>query len=277
MKDNPFSLYDFLGYLIPGLTAISLFFLVTACKEIHPFNFDILINSIPKFTLENTVVLIIVAYAVGHFLSYISSITIEKYSVWRFGYPSYFLLNRKKYRFREHFKTSYGKFWGIAILTIQLPTFILDYIFCTFLGFWFFYVKPLDNLLVSIILFKLQKFFDKQGINNKNGLSSSEYINSDYFRLIFHYYYERSKNHNSRFSNYLAIYGFLRTMTLIMNLIFWYLVIHFSLIQRINIKIGLLIFASAIISYVFFMAFMKFWRKFTLQGLMLLATDEDLK
>jgi len=107
MKDNPFSLYDFLGYLIPGLITLSLFFLINACKEIHPFNLEVVLDKIPSFTFESSIVVIIIAYTLGHFLSFVSSITIEKYAVWRFGYPSKFLINEKKDRFRDHFKTSY--------------------------------------------------------------------------------------------------------------------------------------------------------------------------
>lgn len=276
MKNNPFSIYDFMGYFIPGIFTVSLYLIITVCKTTDISSIEDIMKQIPKMTFESTIILVVISYIVGHFLSFVSSITVEKYSVWRFGYPSRFLLQIKIPRFRDHYKTFYGFVWGSSMFILLLPTLLLDLILVKWFGFWVFYVKPLDNLLKTIILSKLKLFLKMQGITETNGLPQEKILESDFFRTIFHYYIEKSTNHISRFTNYLAMYGFLRTITLIMNLFFWYLLVHFLYLNEWTFNKVLALVISALISYVFFMAFMKFFRKYTLQGLMLLATDKDL-
>jgi hypothetical protein len=91
-KQNPFSLYDFLGYLLPGALCIYLVVLgypvfgisLAALPTPHPSLFKHPDGYIP---------FIIVAYVIGHSLSFISSLTVERYTIWAYGYPSRFLLN----------------------------------------------------------------------------------------------------------------------------------------------------------------------------------------
>jgi hypothetical protein len=49
-------------------------------------------KSVLVLNLENTIILTIASYVVGHFVAYLSSITVEKLAIWSYGYPSYFLL-----------------------------------------------------------------------------------------------------------------------------------------------------------------------------------------
>ncbi len=87
IEQNPFSIYDFLGYLIPGILfvfGLVFFIQVDFCK----------MPSIPindsKF--DQYVVLLFLCYLTGHLLSYLSSVSIEFYSIWTLGYPSRYLL-----------------------------------------------------------------------------------------------------------------------------------------------------------------------------------------
>lgn len=71
------------------------------------------------------------------------------------------------------------------------------------------------------------------------------------------------------------MYGFLRTLTLINIMIFWFLLHSIIIDGNKNIGISTIIFVS-FVSYLFFMAFMKFYRRYTLEGLMLIAIDKEL-
>ena len=41
-----------------------------------------------KYNFQEIFFFIIISYAIGHLLSFISSVTIEKYGNWKYGYPS---------------------------------------------------------------------------------------------------------------------------------------------------------------------------------------------
>lgn len=108
-KQNPFSLYDFLGYLIPGALLIYAFLIIRFINRASKFDVDLLIENLSRVKLENIFPFIIAAYALGHILSYASSITIESYANWKYGYPSKYLLQSQKDR--KDKKKSRHSYW----------------------------------------------------------------------------------------------------------------------------------------------------------------------
>ena len=89
VKQNPFSIYDFLGYLIPG--AVFLYGTLFIFEHISPLNdgaFGFNAANLSFEKPETYVPFVLLAYVVGHFLSFLSSITVERYSIWAHGYPS---------------------------------------------------------------------------------------------------------------------------------------------------------------------------------------------
>lgn len=278
MKQNPFSLYDFLGYFIPGALLIYIVIIIDYLKKTtNLICLDNILGNIPTLRLEGIILMLLISYSVGHILSFTSSITIEKYSVWRYGYPSRYLLDIEVPSFFAHFKTEKGFFWGSIMIIILFPTIILDYILGNLFGFKEFYVRPIDETLKKIIVLKINILAKHLGFTKKNGIKNGEGIKSDFFRIVQHFTFENSKHHQTKFTNYIALYGFLRTMSLIMNILFWYLTIHFIILWTFNWKIILSLIIVSIISYVFFMAFMKFYRRYTLEGFMVLIVDDIIK
>ena len=84
MKKNPFSLFDFLGYVFPGAFALLIVYLISECQGVSSFWKEI--QDIP-FKWEDTILLTLLSYILGHFLAYVSSLTVEKFSIWLYGYP----------------------------------------------------------------------------------------------------------------------------------------------------------------------------------------------
>ena len=80
--------------------------------------------------LEIYVPFILVAYASGHVLSFLSSIFVEKYSIWSVGYPSKYLLGIKNKRYLD-FKNSNWRDIAIRlIVAIALaPIAFLDWVY----------------------------------------------------------------------------------------------------------------------------------------------------
>ncbi|MEY4835035.1 MAG: hypothetical protein RI980_1150 [Bacteroidota bacterium] len=276
MKQNPFSLYDFMGYFIPGATSIYLIQIVNIIKKSNSIDLNMVLNSFPTIQTEGILIFFILSYVLGHLISYISSITIEKYAVWKYGYPSKYLLDINALKFWTGAKKFHSIFWRICLIILLLPTVILDSILGHYFGFKNFYSNKLDPMLVKIIKLKTNNLLNKLGITTENGFEEGEGNNSDFNRIILHYTYENSKNHQSKLTNYVAIYGFLRTFTLITNILFWYFIIHTYLFSEFNLTSAYVIISISIISYIFFMSFMKFYRRYTLEGLMLLTIDKEI-
>lgn len=278
IKQNPFSLYDFLGYFIPGALVTYILVLINSVD-----NYNQIINVInqnQEFQLDKFLLFTIVSYSLGHLINFVSSITVERYSNWKYNYPSKYLLD-----FVNNHKFWTGNWililWKISLSLFLLPIVIFDYILGNLLNFKAFYTKKLDDFLANLIKDKGLILFKK--LNPKPQKKISNY---DFHRIFAHYTYENSKNHQNKLTNYVVLYGFLRSLTLISNLTFWFLVIKFlknyntSLPMICNIHLSktliYFIFGFSLISYIYFMAFMKFYRRYSLESLMLIAIDTTL-
>lgn len=298
MKQNPFSIYDFLGYVFPGALSIFLIFFFYQVKYPITLN-NILENGVsfistPKGKggleiIEDTLVLTIIAYVVGHIVAYLSSITIEQYSQWLFGYPSFFLLNKAPnwlyWRIGEN-RIS-GKFqwpnkfidWGELLLRVLMGLFLFPITLCYLLfgkvlGMKNYFVKPLDKTLTIAIKNNEDKLARSLGIEKKEG--------DDFHRVIYHYVYENQKNHVIKMDNYVALYGFLRALTFIMVcstlwIAYANVVSSFNYLPHINFPTLAILFISILLTYICFMGFMKFYRRFTLESFMCLVIDTSYK
>lgn len=80
--------------------------------------------------------------------------------------------------------------------------------------------------------------------------------------------------------NYVALYGFLRNISLTSIILFWVYTYtglkNFGFNNPIDIKILTIVSVLGVISFVFFVAFVKFHRRYTLEGLMLTLINEEI-
>lgn len=279
IKQNPFSVYDFLGYLIPGAISLYSLLIIDYLKKYDDRSIDGFINCISEFKFEGIFFFIISAYILGHLLSYISSITIEKYANWRYGYPSKYLLKMKGKGYWKSAENRKGYFWRISLLLILFPCIVFDFIFGQLLNFKSFYKKEVDVLLRKLIVLKINKLFEKIGfgeIENYEQFDNGKGNLHDFHRVVTHYAYEHSKHHQTKMSNYVALYGFLRTLSLIFNFLGLYLIIRIATYFTFNLENISIIIALSSLSYISFMAFMKFYRRYTLEGFMIITIEKEL-
>jgi len=273
IKQNPFSLYDFLGYFIPGALLIYIYLFIEYFNNLKiKFNLLNFLNDNQSFQTEKFLFFIIISYALGHMINFLSSITVEKYANWIYDYPSKYLLGLVKNRI----------FWKslnlrrIITALIIFPVMFFDLILGNLFKFKNFYTRKLDTLLIQIIKEKgliLIKQLYQNNIGNKEPLKLRD---NDFHRIFTHYTFENSKNHQFKLVNYVVLYGFLRALTLISILIFWYLV-YLKLFKNNEFICYYHFLIIGFISYTFFMAFIIFYRRYTLEGFMLIAIDKELK
>ena len=250
MNKNPFSFYDFLGYLFPGIIILALtVFAVALAKESAPIEEYFQIN---KFVdvfqdkqglkwWETTILTIILAYVAGHIFSYLSSVMVEYLPNRLFGYPSHYLLHAEninpKMLFQRYFVLDRNPgrlLWRIIVVFALFPLIPL-----LFLG---------------------------------------KYLKADYHRIVMHYVYLNIPNCQRKADNYVAIYGFLRTMTLIaciyFDYFFYWQVFTLNIHAGVNWNAVLILLLMGILCDVLFMGFVKFYRRFTLENYMALLTEK---
>lgn len=301
MKQNPFSLYDFLGYLIPGSTLIFLILIIEKLSNrVTDFNLNDVFSLASEYRLEEAFFFIIISYTLGHLISFISSITIEKYGNWKYGYPSKIVLGYIKksfwvmefepkevndylniyditYNRCDRRRKNIGRF--ILILCI-FPIQIMDAIFGQWLQFKNFYSKGLDEYLSTEIKIKVINLLNFLSTSKDNEVSEKDLKNIDFNRIVHHYVFENSKEHQFRLVNYVALYGFLRNLVLTFVLSFWYYfatsISTLSFVSKVDWIIVLINILLMVFSYIAFMAYMKFYRRYTLEGLMLLVVNKNV-
>lgn len=296
LQKNPFSLYDFLGYLFPGVFFLLIISLFTSIDEI---NWDNIINGVigensvftERITLYNTLFFTIASYIVGQLLSYISTLTVERFSLWLYGYPSEFLLNQRNgvgfwgscvmpntTQWKSSNKNWFIKFWKCVVekgirLTMSLILFPLS--FCSILSciinFRGFITKPLDENTCKWIYDKNKSLIVLLGHN------LDEDVEMDYSRIIYHYYmHKQNGTFLQKIDNYVALYGFLRAITLMLNIVAMYILVY-SILNCVfwnNLLLFTLLLSA---TYISFLAYMKFYRRYTLEIFMFLVSDKELK
>lgn len=280
VKQNPFSVYDFLGYLTPGAIFLYGVIAVTAhiSPEREPVEYIITIFSF-KNRPEIYIPFILIAYTTGHVLSFLSSIIIERFSVWKHGYPSQYLLDLRVSGFFDiDDKTLIIRRRTLRCLTsvFLIPILFLDLVLGKYLGFRDLYVKKLDSLLIEVLKGKLFVLLELYS-GKSSEVNYERFLNEDSVRYCSHFALEYAPNHRIKMHNYVALYGFLRTLTLISVVLFWWIVWH-SCIGTFSIELSLcFITITSLVSYVLYMAFMKFYRRFSLEVMMAVAVTVEKK
>lgn len=261
-KQNPFSLYDFLGYLIPGALliyiALGLNGLLYRSPPLSDF-FDFLKST------KGLIPLIVLSYLSGHIVGIISSYTIEKAYIDRFGYPSRQILISTK----NPDKASKLKNLKESPL-IFLSTYLAEKIIRIAIQNNIFKAKTLEKEIDNITTKKIKDYFTKKHkCDDINALMETEY-----FHHIYHYCVENSPAHLSKIQNYVALYGLFRNTSFVALLTAWAFIV--ASIKNLAISIYtyqtipdfsltyLLLGGTAFICFsILYLGFSKFYRRYT--------------
>ncbi|HEY9100426.1 MAG TPA: hypothetical protein VIN38_16290 [Thiobacillus sp.] len=195
LKQNPFSLYDSLGYFTPG--AIFVYGLMAAYAHVQPGGDSLqhIATSLSFDSAEIYIPFILASYAVGHFLSFVSSITVERYSIWTFGYPSKSLLdlpNSGYWAVSE--KTFQRRAIRLLVGLLLAPISLLDWLLGSCAGLRDVYVKKLDPLLISAISLKIKHLVREHALL-PDADELGKPVEHDFFRYVYHYAVENAPSH----------------------------------------------------------------------------------
>lgn len=289
MEKNPFSFYDFLGYLFPGLLALLIIIHIVYLKEwtsiIDYFSINDFIHTFKeKLHIEwwkSTLILIVSSYICGHIIAYLSSTTVEYFANRTFNYPSYYLLHQEDNSWFSYSKSFFmrgltvGNFiWRFITILALCPVAF----FILLLGGFFhvnkFITRPLDEYVRNSIQTKLFNLSQKLNLSRPDVNSDA-----DYHRIVMHYVYLNIPNSQRKTENYIALYGFLRAICLIVciftDIIIFKGVCTIDFNSDIDVQSVMIVLVMTLVCNVLFMGFVKFYRRFTLENYMALLTEKD--
>ena len=277
MINKMFSIYDFLGYLVPGIFLVTNTYWIIKLEDKN-YRFEeikTLFGKINGIEIEKVFVLIVVMYILGHIISYISSITIERYSIWSLGYPSRYLLGFRK---DSYFKVKTSRVMRVIMRIVcfifLLPITSWDIILChSPLKMSKIVAKPLDpEIQCTLKKCICQNLQEKYQIfyfcHNKN---------IDFLRIIYHEIVEESVSHFPKIQNYVALYGFARTITLVLNISTYFLIIRIFNINMKNTSLWVFAFIISFSSFLMYCCYNKFLRKYNLEILMAYLVKMKIK
>jgi hypothetical protein len=283
ITQNPFSVYDFLGYLVPGVFFITgIYFVDSIPFHLHDVKFAAI------FSYQDGVIIIVICYLIGHILSFISSKTIEKYSVWTLGFPSTYLFGKKKPGFWKSIALKYEKDHVLGSLMrisarilikflismVIFPITLWDIVVRHVFRLHDQYARPFDKELLAIAERRVNVL-----IKEKYGEEITEKENNDkrdYFRILYHYAISNSSSHIPKMQNYIALYGFIRTTTFVFVCMFWALLFRMILLGNYKGFINYLVVFS-IVTFILYLDFNKFYRKFSIEVIMAAISYQEKK
>ena len=172
MLKNPFSFYDFLGYLFPGLVCVIFLKMIVSIDGAITIDSIFLHGLVSSFSWKDTVQYTVLAYVVGHLVSYFSSLTVEPYLIWSYGYPSVFLMKEnydKKFYEINHNVGPFGTYcWKTLVCILIFPICLASLFFGRLLHFKYYVLKPLDSYLQQNINKKIDSLLEKLKLEGKN-------------------------------------------------------------------------------------------------------------
>lgn len=279
MNQNPFSFYDFLGYLIPGGFFILLMYFcgLTFDLDIVIDLSELLRGQSQIFGILNYGSIVIISYIAGHFISITSAFFIEKYMNEELQYPSEYLFNKLSDDKKNVLTPSSDKqnedtkrkIKYCIIKVMLFPIIPWDYAtqkLC--------YSQSLPFQLANTTWLMIKEGYEKKFRIDDKLLNIRTGLHDDLFRLAYHYVYEFSNQHQTKIQNYVALYGFCRNICLVFVITFWisFLTLIYRAIEGGAVSyISISTLLSFFFVYVFYVGFVKFYRRYTLEVLMAFA------
>ena len=271
MNQNPFSFYDFLGYLIPGGFFILLMYFcgLTFDLDIVIDLTELLRGQSQIFGILNYGSIVIISYIAGHFISITSAFFIEKYMNEELQYPSDDKKNVLTPSSDKQNEDTKRKIKYCIIKVMLFPIIPWDYAtqkLC--------YSQSLPFQLANTTWLMIKEGYEKKFRIDDKLLNIRTGLHDDLFRLAYHYVYEFSNQHQTKIQNYVALYGFCRNICLVFVITFWisFLTLIYRAIEGGAVSyISISTLLSFFFVYVFYVGFVKFYRRYTLEVLMAFA------
>ena len=278
-KTPSFSAYDFLGYIVPGL-AFLLLVDVTYIYHITraDIGYEYFCGRYGGMSWPGLIPLILFSYFVGHIISFVSSVTIEKHAIWTYGQPIKFMI----YGYSPgYFCTNLSarpwvsKVMRFIMSMILLPIILFEIPLGKWAGLSGNYFKRADKLTEQA--FKRAMV----GIFTSIGIDVSEFKNlkpwdMDLENIAAHCALERAPVHVYTLRNYVVLYGFLRSMCLVLLLaftVFWMHAFFYMLLPT----AAFCFVVTSLMVFICYVAFLKFWCRYYHEAIMAIVATHKVE
>ncbi|EGR2026956.1 hypothetical protein [Vibrio cholerae] len=267
MNQNPFSFYDFLGYMLPGAL---LLYIVTFVFGVDDMVLKLSLEDANNSTanqLLSFIPAVIFSYLLGHVLAIGSSAFIEAFTQYSNGYPSEFLFDVKPKAYLSS-DTWGGQLGRVVLWCLILPISIFKFVLKDTLNIKMFnQAKPLPKPLREAAFNKCLAILDQQIKVDTSKMKIENGIDGDYLRLLYHFVFENSERHAGKLQNYVALYGLTRNVSFVFIVLFWGALYSYFFATQFNIG-QVHIFSFAALAYIFYIGFIKFYRRYSLEAVM---------
>ena len=229
---------------------------------------------------------VVFSYVSGHIVGYLSSITVELFHNRYHGYPSFYLKDSdsvksfldyisseesEKHAVSRLLSPSWSKAKWLVLFILLFPISGLELVFGSMLGFNKYYTRCFSPLVSEMLEKKANDFFKGYKFGDEEGVL--EWREHNYVRVLYHFSLEKASSHPAKLQNYVALYGFLRNLSFCFLIFSWWVFVIFL----VNINFGYAIFAFVLFftSFVLFLSFVKFYRRFSLESVMAFLSVEN--
>jgi hypothetical protein len=169
---------------------------------------------------------VILSYTLGHIVSFVSSISVERYALWLYGHPAKNLLHLNSSGFWEvgGSRPLVSVILRLAMFTLLSPISFWELALGWGLSLRKNYVCKFDPLLREAVRVSINKIVRACGVSDP--ASHGDANQHDLSKLAMHYAIEHMPNHVFTLRNYVALYGYLRSLCFVLVVVCWSTVFH---------------------------------------------------
>lgn len=247
-KQHPFSLYDFIGYFIPGSVFLFLLILFDTGKDgfcaICNFveNLSIACNNSFLHSISTFIFFFAISYVGGHLISILSNFVIEKSYICSYHNYFYYVILDSENKLKIKREGSF--LFDILLFYIYFYEWLLIILQKLDVKIWdkevrermrnnilseFRHIKSPDQKIQKILKSSLLAVLNKKIICEEKDSENKEELfvldrgkKTNFFELFYHYVIEYGSNHLYKVQNYVALYGFMRNMSMVFCILFWF-------------------------------------------------------
>lgn len=277
----PFTVYDVLGYLVPGFFACSL--------ALAAFGGSSAFEKLNVYSPDTTgqvlaaTFLLIVSYIMGQFVGLLSSITIEKLVCAYLGYPSRYLFEAYTFRGNAEERTisvnahrEREKFKQVRWCEILLMPIVPFMLLADACGLFGVLIRPFkkNSDETCEILRCLQLKLKERGLGSFDNLK-----NEEWFRCVNFYAINNFPSALVRMYNYMTLYGFFRNMSFIFCALAWMPWLPWVRFENGDVYKTFLFLSPgfAFCSFLLVLGFIKFFRRYSEEAILAFVLTENEK
>ena len=231
-------------------------------------SWEILLKRYGSFTWTGIVPLTLFAYLLGHLLSFSSSVLVQKHALWRHGHPAKFLIYGHSVKYLSTDGGAAPRWSAVLrVLTFILlwPISLLDTLFTVYIPLAKNYIRPFDKMVYDAIGSAVAELWIRLGLSDE--LTDTPPWSHNIEQLALHCSLEGAPVHLALMRNYVVLYGFLRSICLLLVVACWVLLVH-VIMSPSSLTVWIWLVSGVLVTFLSYTAFLKFWIRYHKDAMM---------